>query len=162
MLCVFSWKEFGCTSETSLKTAAVDFYSSKELEDAKLMLSDALNVLSTDVPRFPARRDGDQRKAAKEVDDIVRLLYFADDNQLLSKLPTYVVNRSDMLPPMRFFDGDLTFLQEKLRDVEYKIHCHGGLLASMSTGIHAIETKLAAPRVQSVCWSSSIDDSHNS
>ena len=46
---------------------------------------------------MPRRRDGDNR-VAREVDDIVTLFQFVDENKLLANLPMYVSGSPDLMP----------------------------------------------------------------
>ena len=116
------------------------------MENAKTRLVCDLSELSSDLPRLPIRQ-GDY-KSMKEVEDIVRLLNYADEHLFLSKLPTYVVNKSTMLPPVSLCEGDLNFLFEKLRRLEESLNCHGSCLAKLSTIVESVSAQLSAPSVR--------------
>ena len=125
-----------------LKNVAIEFFSSSQLENAKTRLAGDLLTLSSDIPRLPVRQG--ENKSSREVDDIVRLLYYADEHQVMDKLPMYVVNKSSMLPPVSLCEGDLRFLFDKLRRMEETILCHGSCLAKVSTLTESISAQLSA------------------
>jgi len=75
-----------------LKSILSDFYTVEALTEAKIrLLSDIESMeASVQIPHVPCRRDGGNR-VAREVDDIVTLSQFVDENKLLANLPMYVV-----------------------------------------------------------------------
>jgi len=85
------------------------------LTEAKVrLLSDIESMeLSIQIPHVPRRRDGDNR-VAREVDDIVTLFQFADENKLLDTLPKYVSGGPDLMPSARLFEGDLNIVMVML------------------------------------------------
>ena len=61
-----------------------------------------LSTLSSRRPHIPLRRDGDGR-LAKEVGDIIALLQYADEHQLIASLPKYVASSPDTMPSIRLY-----------------------------------------------------------
>ena len=81
------------------------------LTEAKVrLLSDIESMeASVQIPHVPRRRDGDNR-VAREVDDIVTLFQFVDENKLLANLPMHVSGSPDLMPSARLFEGDLNIV----------------------------------------------------
>ena len=83
------------------------------LNEAKVRLLDDIEVLNSPAkpPHVPRRREGDN-KITREVDDLITLLLFLDENKLLSALPKYMyVSASpDAMPSARLLEGDLNVL----------------------------------------------------
>jgi len=57
-------------------------------------------------PHVARRRAGDNR-IVREVDDIIALIQYLDENKLLCSLPIYVSANSDCMPSARLFEGEL-------------------------------------------------------
>ena len=104
----FLINKYGKVSLKQLRSVLLDYYSADALSEAKLRLvSDIDNLkLATQRPHIPQRRDVDGR-IAKEVDDILSLLSFVDENKLIDRLPKYVASSPDSMPSMRLYDGDM-------------------------------------------------------
>ena len=115
VLC-FAVNKYGKTAVKLLKSSLTDFYSVEVLADAKKQLAEDMDELnlSTKRPHVPSRRDGDGR-IEREVNDIVLLLTFADEQKALDKLPIYVCDNPDDMPSLRFIECDY----EKVERYEY-------------------------------------------
>ena len=103
----FIVNKYGKVTEKVLKSAMSDFYTVECRSEAKLrLLSDIdkldLSTLSSRRPHIPLRRDGDGR-LAKEVGDIIALLQYADEHQLIASLPKYVASSPDTMPSIRLY-----------------------------------------------------------
>jgi len=101
VLC-FCVNKFGRITLKSSKNALSDFYDVSVLSDAKIQLIkdvDSLN-LSAKRQHIPQRRDGDAR-LTREVDDIVALFTFLDEQKALDMLPMYVSSSPDNMPSTR-------------------------------------------------------------
>ena len=73
--------------------------------------------LTVKPPHIPTRRDGENR-LTKEVDDILSLLSFLDENGCLTKLPQYVSDGQDSMPSFRIYESDLKVLMIQLEKME--------------------------------------------
>ena len=103
VLC-FLVNKYGKVSSKMLKNVLSDYYSADVVSDAKFQLSSDIDMLnlSTQRPHMPQRRDVDGR-ITKEVDDILSLFNFADENKLTDKLPKYVASSPDSMPSLRLY-----------------------------------------------------------
>jgi len=91
---------------------------------------DALNLLSKR-PNVRARRDGDAR-LAHEVDDILSLFTFLDEQKALTDLPIYVCQNPDNMPRPRLFEGDLNVLMALPHGKEGRLCTSSRIMASLS------------------------------
>ena len=111
----FLLAKFSNTPVKALKCALVDFYSDKDLSEAKQLLINDINRINTDntdkPPRVTTRRDGPD-KSIHEVDDIFSLLTFLDEQKLIGCLSKYVSDSPDNLPSIRLYEGDLKILMD--------------------------------------------------
>ena len=55
---------------------------------------------------IPHRRDGKNR-LTREADDIISLFVLLDENKLIDRLPRYVADGPDGMPPIRLYEGEL-------------------------------------------------------
>ena len=125
-----------------LKSMLSDFYAIEALTEAKVrLLSDIEKAEpSVQIPHMPRRRDGDNR-AAREVDDIVTLFQFVDENKLLTMLPMYVSGNPDLMPSARLFEGDLNILMVKLEKMGYKVDEFGSALSAIGREVGELQSK---------------------
>ena len=101
-----------------LNTALTDYYSQDEISAAKRRLIEDSDKIELDgKPRLPKRQDGDNRKV-REIDDIIQLVTYLDEQKVLDQLPKYVADSPDSMPYLRIVDGDLRFLIEKIGKLE--------------------------------------------
>ena len=131
VLCFLSNK-FGKTSVKTLKSAVHDFYTVEKLSEAKIRLIQDIDTadLMTKRPHMPLRRDIDGR-ITREVDDIILLYTFLDEQKALDKLPKYVSDNADNMPSLRIYEGDLNVLTSLL-------HAMGGRLSHLESVLAAI------------------------
>ena len=87
----FIANKFGKSSLKSLKSILSDFYTVDNLATSKVQLIDDIDGLnlSSKRPHVPGCRDGDAW-FAHEVDDILSLFTFLDEQKPLTELPLYV------------------------------------------------------------------------
>ena len=107
VLC-FTANKFGKIGVKLLNSALLDFYDGDALYPAKVQLLkdiDSLN-LSTKRQHIPLRRDGKAR-LAREVDDIVSLFTYLDEQKAIDMLPRYVASGPDSMPSLRLYERDL-------------------------------------------------------
>ena len=139
VLC-FLVNKYGKVSSKMLKNVLSDYYSAEVVSDAKFQLSSDIDMLnlSTQRPHMPQRRDVDGR-ITKEVDDILSLFNFTDENKLTDKLPKYVASSPDCMPSLRLYDGDMNTVMNILRNLEMKVVDLGLALAAMNREIHSLQ-----------------------
>ena len=135
VLC-FIANKFSHTAVKTMKTVLSDFYSSEELAVAKILLMEDIDKLNLDTkrPHVPLRRDGDGR-LAREVDDILSLFTFIDEQKLMDQLPVYVSDSPDNMPSIRLYDGDLLVLNKWMKSVDEKMHALEVALAGVTTDL---------------------------
>lgn len=81
-----------------IKTMLIDFYSSTLVTAAKeLLMADVARLDIANTPRIPSRRSNDTRTKL-EIDDIITLITFADENGFIAQLPRYVAATPELLP----------------------------------------------------------------
>ena len=107
LLCFVSCK-YGRLPTKQLKSVLIDFYNEETISKAKVCLLNDIMKIDSSVkqPHVPQRREGDNR-LTREVDDIVTLFCFVDENRLTSSLPRYVSAGPDNMPSSRIYEGDL-------------------------------------------------------
>jgi len=145
VLCFVSNK-FGKVVVKTLKSTLSDFYSGEVLSSAKLQLLndvDKLN-LSTKRPHVSHRRDMDG-KADREVDDIVTLFTFLDENKAIGLLPKYVAGSPDNMPSFRLYEGDLNIVMNMLRDLYDKVSGHSSVLAAICRDVSSLQVSCKPP-----------------
>ena len=125
-----------------LKSILSDFYTVEVLTEAKVrLLSDIENMeASVQIPHVPRRRDGDNR-VAREVDDIVTLFQFVDENKLLANLPMYVSGSLDLMPSARLFEGDLNMVMAMLKKMGHKVEEFGSALSAIVRDVGKLQSK---------------------
>jgi hypothetical protein len=108
----FLVEEFGKTQLNVLRSVVSDLYNVDTISEAKSSLwrISADCFLAKGLPHIPKRRDGPSRLTC-DVDDVISVLTFVDEQELLSYLPMYVSNSSDNMPSLRLFDGDSHLLR---------------------------------------------------
>lgn len=125
-----------------LKSILSDFYTVEVLTEAKVrLLSDIESMeASVQIPHVPRRRDGDNR-VAREVDDIVTLFQFVDENKLLANLPMYVSGSPDLMPSARLFEGDLNIVMAMLEKMGHKVEEFGSALSAIVRDVGKLQSK---------------------
>jgi hypothetical protein len=136
------------TSIKTLKSALTDFYNDKELTEAKqLLLADLDRITETNTelkpPRVPARREGHD-KLLHEVDDIILLLTFIDEQKLTNCLPSYVSDNPDHMPSVRLYEGDLKIILEYISRMNNRMCAIDSTLTSVRHDVHALQHNSAA------------------
>jgi hypothetical protein len=124
-LCFLSNK-FGKLPLKSLKSILIDFYSSEVVSDAKDALINCVDDLKLDkYPRPPRRRNPSKEtqdaKLRVDIDDILSLYTFLDENLLLSRLPIFVAANTDLIPSMKMVEGDMCAILRKLESLDHGI-----------------------------------------
>ena len=145
VLC-FLLNKYGKIVSKTLKMVISDFYTVESLAAAKIQLIkdvDALE-LTTKRPHVPARRDGEGR-ITREVDDLLLLIAFSDEQKILDKLPRYVSDNPDNMPSMRLYDGDLHMLTTLLRDMSGRLNNLESALAAICSDVCKLQVWPSLP-----------------
>jgi len=99
LLCYLNYK-FGKLSLVTLKCTIVDFCSAEKITEAKETIVKSVDELCIDKwPKPPKRRT--DNKAAIEVDDLIGIFSYLDENALINKIPKFVAENIDNLPSTR-------------------------------------------------------------
>ena len=136
--------KYGRLPAKQLKSVLIDFYDEEAISKAKVCLLNDIMKINSSVkhPHIPQRRDGDNR-LTREIDDIVTLFCFVDENNLTSNLPRYVSSNPDSMPSSRIYEGDLRsimavllLLLDKMSD---KIGELGRALSAISHDVNTLQ-----------------------
>ena len=139
VLC-FLLNKYEKIASKTLRMTIRDFYTVECLAAAKNQLIkdvDAIN-LTTKRPYIPSRRDGEER-IIREVDDLLMLLTFSDEQKILDKLPRYVADNPDDMPNMTLYDGDLNMLTTLLRDMSGRLGKLESPMAAICNDVRKIQ-----------------------
>jgi len=160
----FCVNKFGRITLKSLKSALSDFYDVSVLSDAKIQLMkdvDSLN-LSAKRQHIPQRRDGDAR-LTREVDDIVALFTFLDEQKALDMLPMYVSSSPDNMPSTRLYEGDLSVIMAMLKSFDGKFSQFESALAAICRDVRDLQVgKVSKVQPQSSIPHTSVRDTNKS
>jgi len=139
LLCFVGCK-YGRLPTKQLKSVLIDFFDEEAISKAKVCLLNDIMKINSSVkqPHVPQRRDGDNR-LTREVDDIVTLFCFVDENKVTSSLPRYVSAGPDNMPSSRIYEGDLRSIMTVLEKMGGKIGELGSELATISGDVHALQ-----------------------
>ena len=102
-----------------MKCLLTDFYSTEDLSTAKDLLLTEAEVLKLDkLPKLLSQAVVTVLvNLGLDIDDILTLLTFLDESQMLKKLPTFTATSPDRMPT-RLVEGDLSILWSKLTILE--------------------------------------------
>jgi len=143
VLC-FTVNKFVNNDVKTIKAALSDFYTVDDLHVAKMRLVDDVDKLtvSTSVkhPHIPHRRDGDDR-LRREVDDLMSIVSFVDEQKLFSQLPRYVSGSPDNMPSLRLYQGDMDIIMKLLHNLEHKVEEFGSALAAITRDVRALQAR---------------------
>ena len=139
LLC-FAVNKYGRIATKTLKSALFDFYTVDLLSDAKGQLLADIDKMNLSVkhPHIPSRRDCNER-LEREVNDIMLLLNFSDEQKVLDKLPTYVSSNPENMPSLRLYDGDMNVIVRKHNDIDMRLSEIGSTLAAIVREVRALQ-----------------------
>jgi len=80
----------------------------------------------------------------REVDDLITLLLFLDENKLLSALPKYVSSSPDSMPSARLLEGDLNVFLVMLEKMGNNFEEYRSALAAIVNDVGELRSKVAA------------------
>jgi len=147
VLC-YTLKKMGQLPEKTLKQILLDFYNIDKIVEAKDQLADNMadwNLLNWSRPR--RRNNSKEQPSAKirgEIDDIISMLSYIDQNLLSPRLPLYVAADPDALPSAKLTEGDLQCLLLKLNDLTDKVVTIGDSISKSDQTISGLATALTA------------------
>ena len=133
----FLIKRYDKLERKLLKSVLIEFFKPGDITAAKSLLENDVSSVATKegisssaVPRF-TRRVNNENRMVNEVDDIIKLIDFVDENRIVDLLPKYVAESPDDMPYMRIVDSDFKFLISKINTLE-----------AMLNGLYAINGEL--------------------
>ena len=125
-LCYIAAK-YGRIDNLTLKSILRDFYGIDALMSARDTLMKSGDELNIDKWPKPARRRKDsfgnkfesaELMVRNEIDAIITIWSFVDDNKLVDRLPTFVAVNPDHLPSAKFVEGDFMTIMNKLNTLD--------------------------------------------
>jgi len=123
LLC-FIVNKRGRLNEIFLETIVYNFYVMEDSSLAKTKLLDAVDTLILDKCLCPSKlRDIHELgvKHKKYIDDILGILAFLDDQDLLDCIPHFVSSDTDLIPSANWSEGDIAGGMNKLASLEEQI-----------------------------------------
>lgn len=124
LLC-YTTHKLGKLDVKQLKTIIANFYSLDVVFDAKEALVNIMDSLGIGKwPRPNTRRRKDSTggasdvKLKSEIDDIIGVLTYVDEQNLGDRLPCFVAANPDMIPSSNWVSGDMTGIMNKFTVVE--------------------------------------------
>jgi hypothetical protein len=111
----------------SLKQILIEFYTSEQICNAKETLINHMEQANLDKWVRPPKRRRDSKenpgnKSRMDVEDILSIVVFIDENNVHSKLPIYVASDPDLLPSIKLTDGDLICVMNKLSNIDQTLN----------------------------------------
>ena len=135
--CFFLVKRYDKVERKLLKSVLLEFFKPGDITAAKSLLEANVSSAATKkgislviVPRS-TRHVNNENRMVNEVDDIIKLMDFANENGMADLLPKYVAESPDDMPYMRIVDSDFKFLINKINSLE-----------AMLNGLYAINSEL--------------------
>ena len=134
-----------------LKCMIVDFYDAEEIITAKeQLLSDVVGMkLNVDLPHIPRRRDG-ELMISRNVEDLLTVLTFLDENLKLNELPCYVTNKPDLMPYARLYEGDMAAMMKLIEKMQQQIENLNIALTAVASSVKQIPAVSAQVMARSV------------
>lgn len=124
----FLLKRYDKLEQKLLKSVLSDFYKPEDITAAKYLLETNTEAVVmkegnqfSSMPRLPRRVNGENR-TSKEIDDILKITEFIDENHIVDQLPKFVAESPDDMPYMRVVDSDFRFLVNKIDKMEAMMH----------------------------------------
>jgi len=139
VLCFVNCK-YGRLPAKQLKSVLIDIYDEEAISKAKVCLLNDIMKINSSVKHphihVPQRRDGDNR-LTREIDDIVTLFCFVDENNLTSN--RYVSCNPDSMPSSHIHEGDLRSIMAVLDKMSDKIGELGRALSAISHDVNTLQ-----------------------
>src|SRR6218665_3068529 len=119
LLC-YILNKFGRVAEDKIKSIILDFYTTEEISEGKIMLNkNFVQVKLEELPRLK-KRLGDN-KNTKDLDDIFEMVNLADEKLMLNDLPSFLAVNLERVPHLRPEDLDLVVLSKKVSAIEDRL-----------------------------------------
>jgi len=107
--------------KANLKSILLGFYTDEELYEAKeVLFADAATLQCDALPRNVKRAKGENR-ARLIAEDILDLLAFLDEKQVVGQLPVYVARDLERIPNVKPEDMDLFCVSTKMEAIEKRL-----------------------------------------
>ena len=112
----------GRYASKQIKTIMLEFYSADCLASAKETLFECCSKFEN-LPKsiVRKRRDSKNRPELKinlDIDDLMSMMIFIDENEHRDKLPIFVTADPDLIPSPRMLEGDVALLLAKMSKLE--------------------------------------------
>jgi len=133
----FAVKRINTLETEMLFSALYGHYSDEEITVAKKQLKADIDSLK--LTRHTDRYDVETRKK-NEVNDIIKMLKFVDQQMSLSRLPKYVADDPDTMPYFRIMDGDFKHIIRRMNTMEDMLKGVYSLLRSGPNSAYANKT----------------------
>lgn len=117
-LCFLTRKR-GRYADDDLKSILYNFYNGNQLAAAKELLVETVTPLNVEAIKKSLRRRRDSKeqpdvKAKHDIDDILAIVTYLDENKLTEQIPMFVAADPDLIPSVRLGDGDMLAILNKL------------------------------------------------
>ena len=141
----FLINKFGRLDNKLLKSLLSDYYSTVEIVAAKNQLIEDVRSLHFEdkIPRLSSHREGDGHHS-REVNDVFTIVIALDENQLISHMPKYVVDKPDMMPSARLSEGDLKCFMHMFEKLEEKFDLYREEVCTISRSVHSALSRYSA------------------
>jgi len=149
VLC-FLVNKFGKLAVKSLKVTLTDFYSvdasswGEDSVDKRCRLDEI--VVEASVYSAATRHEA---RLAREVDDIISLFTFVDENKAMNLLPKYVSSSPDNMPSLRLYDGDLNVILSWMKNIGTRIERFEEVMAAICRDVKELQVRSCDQLVQS-------------
>ena len=97
---------------------------------------------------IPLRRDGEAR-LAREVDDIVSLFTYLDEQKAIDMLPRYVASGPDSMPSLRLYEGDLNVIVAMFKKLDSRVDQIESALAAICRDVRDLQVNKTGERTSS-------------
>ncbi len=122
----FLLSKWGRLPPADLKELSVGFYTCEQIFASKEILHANIVALKMDgIPQLKIRRISKgtaEMRDRKEIEDLLTLISFADENKIFNLLDKFVVDSADDIPSPRVCDTDFIAIIRKLNAIES--HCN--------------------------------------
>jgi len=113
---------------------------------------------------LPRRRDGENR-LIRDINDILSLFTFLDEQKLLNILPRYVADSLDAMPPIRLYEGALNGIFSMIKRLADRVDEYSTVLSAVTRDLQLLQARGATqlprcdqPQRQSMERSSAVVD----
>ena len=136
VLC-FLLNKIGKVAVKQIRSALNDFYIADDIASAKMRLSEDIKSFNEATSRTTTTR-----RLAREVDDIISLVTFLDEQKLLNSIPRYVASSPDRMPRIRLYEGDLSGIMNVLHDMGNRLTDLSAAVATINRDTRGLQTVL--------------------